>query len=85
MNNKCPCLPLYTLDPALVDSKCIKCDPKCLSCKNDAVTCTECDSSTFFRVLNALNQCECMIGYYNDGADPICKKCNGVCLKCETN
>lgn len=46
----------------------IECNISCKACIDESIKCLSCES-TYFRVLNNLNECICLDGYYDIGIE----------------
>lgn len=83
-SSTCDCLAGYIL--IVSSNTCQTCQATCLTCvTNFTNRCLTCDSTTN-RILNSTTfQCQCPLGYFDDGSRTTCGVCSYTCLTCSGN
>lgn len=77
----CDCKMGYVLNTT--SNLCMGCQYSCHVCiKGYDTKCESCDSTTLRSLNSANKQCECKIGFYDDGIEPLCKACDYTCKSC---
>jgi hypothetical protein len=77
----CDCKAGYVLNTT--SQLCMGCQYSCLVCVTGFDNqCSSCNASTFRELITSTKQCDCKIGYYDDGLNPLCLPCHYTCKSC---
>jgi len=80
----CDCSPGYILITS--SNTCQTCQYSCLTCTTNYINrCATCNTTSLRSINNTSFQCQCNIGYYDDGSNILCKPCSYTCSTCSSS